>query len=205
MGKYKKNIGKGQYMASSVEYINFLDLLFLLIYNYKIMKKTFQILFILMLTISNFIWSEEYTEYKNNRFGVSFSYPEDWQREEESQQILVLSPEWTDNEQEKAAFGIQVTWLDYTEEKSLQEYFEELMQENSYTHSKPEIVTINEVEWLHVQLTEPENNLKGELYLLKFNNALYFMAFAYQPPEAEARFLKVLNTIVQSVRIVDQD
>ena len=77
--------------------------------------------------------------------------------------------------------------------------------ENSYTHSKPEIVTINEVEWLHVQLTEPENNLKGELYLLKFNNALYFMAFADQPPEAGARFLKVLNTIVQSVRIVDQD
>ncbi|MBN1798553.1 MAG: hypothetical protein JW822_08240 [Spirochaetales bacterium] len=159
----------------------------------------------LIYSASNFTWAVEYTEYKSDRFGIVFSYPEDWQREEESQQIVVLSPEWTYDGHEKAAFGIQITSLDYTEEKSLQAYFEELMQENNYAHGEPDLVMINEVEWFHVRITEPENNVEGELYLLKFNNTLYFMAIAYQPPESGTRFLEVLNTIVKSVRLIAQE
>jgi hypothetical protein len=167
--------------------------------------KLFFITLILICIAGNSVWAVEYTEYINNGFGIAFSYPEDWQREEESQQVVVLSPEWAYDGQEKAAFGIQITPLDYTEEKSLREYFEELIREQRFAHGEPDMVMINEVEWFHVQVTEAENNLKGELYLLKSNNTLYFMAIAYQPPEAGARFLEVLNTIVKSVRIITQE
>jgi hypothetical protein len=170
----------------------------------KQLKLIFTVFFLICLAGTS-VWTVEYTEYKNNRFGISFSYPEDWQREEESLQVVVLSPEWAYDGQEKAAFGIQMTPLNYTEEKSLQEYFEELIWENNYTHGEPELVTINERDWFHVQITESENNLVGELYLLKLNNTLYFMVVAYQPPESGARFLEVLLKIVESVRIVAQD
>ncbi len=167
--------------------------------------KLFFTVLILIYTAGNFVWAEEYTEYNNSSFGISFSYPEDWQREEESLQVVVLSPEWALEAQEKAAFGIQITPLDYAEDKSLQDYFEELMQEQTYKHGEPDMVTINEIDWFHVQVTEAENNVAGELYLLKFNNTLYFMAIAYQPPESGARFLEVLNTIVKSVRLAGAD
>jgi hypothetical protein len=147
--------------------------------------------------------AQDISEYSNARFGLSFSYPRDWRPEEFPQKLVVRSPEWAENAREKAAFGIQLTPLEYAEDKSEKEYFEELMQEGSYTHGEPDTVIIDNKEWYHARVTEPEKNISGELFLLKYNHTLYVMVIAYQPPESSARFKPVLETIVRSLKLTD--
>ncbi len=141
------------------------------------------------------------SEYSNDRLGISFSYPYDWKPEESAQKIVIHSPGWTDNAKEKAAFGILLTPLDYTEDKSVEEYFSELIQEGSYTYDQPDTVLIDGKEWLHSAVKETGDDVSGELFLLKYNHTLYVMVMAYQPSVSASLFLPALEKMVKSLKL----
>jgi hypothetical protein len=145
--------------------------------------------------------AQDANEYSNDRFGVSFSYPHDWRPEESAQKIVVRSPGWADNAKEGAAFGIMLTPLDYAEDKTLEEYFAELMEEGAYAYERPNTVIIDGKEWFHAVVKETGDDVGGELFLLKYNHALYVMVIAYQPFASPARFMPALKEIVNSLRL----
>jgi hypothetical protein len=165
--------------------------------------KYFLLLWIITCGCVPVMWAQDAAEYTNETVGLSFSYPESWQREENPEKILILSPRWVQNLKGKAAFGIQFTPLNYAKDKTLKEYFTELMRDGAYSHGEPDTVIIAEKKWLHAKVTELEANISGEIFLLKYNNILYVMTIAYQPGESSKRFMPVLERIVQSLKLTE--
>jgi hypothetical protein len=165
------------------------------------LKIIFIFLFLLTPAVST-LWPVDYQEYVNKKLGISFSYPADWECREEPQQVLLLSPSWENQDKERAAFGIQIINLEYAEEKTVQDYFEEMMRENFSNFSKPDTVEIDGKDWFHVSVSDPENNLGGELFLLKIKDVLYLIVTAFEPPESGKRFLDSFNLILRSIKIL---